>query len=256
MTNKVYLTIDQLQKKKENALKRPLIKLDGVNLPSSTSLQSQVVQIYDQGSEGSCTANSFCAAFQMMQSDKTFYPSRQYIYYKERLIEAGYDPTVITDSGANVLDGIEYAQQYGICSENLWPYELDNINTPPTLECDTDALSHKIGTSGSIQINDSNSIKQSLINGVPVMIAICVHESFELVQNGIIPMPNFQSRVDPILGGHEVLLVGYNDTTNSFQFLNSWGTSWGQNGFGYLPYEYVSNPNLTYSLSVIQKFND
>jgi hypothetical protein len=50
---------------------------------------------------------------------------------------------------------------------------------------------------------------------------------------------------DTIIGGHAVLIVGYNDVTKQFKFKNSWGTSWGNRGYGYLPYEYYLNGDLT-----------
>jgi hypothetical protein len=31
--------------------------------------------------------------------------------------------------------------------------------------------------------------------------------------------------------------IGYDDSTAHFKFVNSWGADWGDNGFGYLPYE-------------------
>jgi C1A family cysteine protease len=56
---------------------------------------------------------------------------------------------------------------------------------------------------------------------------------------------------DPVLGGHSVLIVGYDDarkitnpsskksTTGAFKIRNSWGPGWGEAGYGWLPYEYV-----------------
>lgn len=40
-------------------------------------------------------------------------------------------------------------------------------------------------------------------------------------------------------GGHVVLLVGYDASTQRFIFRNSWGPEWGSNGYGTLPVEYV-----------------
>jgi C1A family cysteine protease len=41
------------------------------------------------------------------------------------------------------------------------------------------------------------------------------------------------------LGGHAVLVVGYNKKTERFLVKNSWGPSWGQGGYFTLPFEYV-----------------
>jgi len=37
-----------------------------------------------------------------------------------------------------------------------------------------------------------------------------------------------------------MLAVGYSDEARLITFANSWGRQWGQNGFGYLPYDYFS----------------
>ncbi len=50
------------------------------------------------------------------------------------------------------------------------------------------------------------------------------------------------------LGGHAVLLAGFDDAAGGgaghFIVRNSWGTSWGDGGYGYLPYAYVAAHGL------------
>jgi C1A family cysteine protease len=41
------------------------------------------------------------------------------------------------------------------------------------------------------------------------------------------------------LGGHAVLVVGYRD--DNFIVQNSWGSDWGEDGFAYLPNDYVDH---------------
>jgi hypothetical protein len=88
-------------------------------LPVSFSLRDKVPEIYDQGDLGSCTANAFAASYRVLSSNE-FKPSRLWFYFYERLSE---DPTHqisnLTDSGANVIDGLDYVHQYGVCSEDL-----------------------------------------------------------------------------------------------------------------------------------------
>jgi C1A family cysteine protease len=54
-------------------------------------------------------------------------------------------------------------------------------------------------------------------------------------------MPGSQERV---LGGHAIVAVGYDDKTRLFKFRNSWGTGWGDKGYGHLPYAYLTDTNL------------
>ena len=46
--------------------------------------------------------------------------------------------------------------------------------------------------------------------------------------------------------------VGYDDFKKWFITMNSWGKSWGDKGFFYIPYDYLTNPNLASDFWVIQ----
>jgi C1A family cysteine protease len=214
-------------------------------LPSSSSLQSHCKVVYDQGQLGSCTANAFCGAHCILQDIKqgsvSFRPSRLYFYYKEREIEH----TVKSDSGAEVTDGESYVQKHGICSETSWPYDIKQYKVTPPSSCDHEAKDHKISSYRTIPINDQllTNIKQSIVNQVPVLIAISVYESFdsnETAQTGLVTIPKSSEKCE---GGHEMCLVGYDDSTKLFTVLNSWGTDWGQKGFCHIPYDYLMNPH-------------
>src|SRR5579871_6871754 len=227
-----YLSSDKLELKRQLATQRPTFSYkaaDDGRLPCMSSVKSQVRQVYDQGAEGSCTANAYCAAYCMLCPDKTFNPSRQYVYWKERFIENHDNPDNIHDSGANVADGITYVSQHGVCSEISWPYDVSKVDVEPPASCDTEAESHRLGTLNSITIGDNNSIKKSIMYGIPVMIAMAVYQSFDssfTAQTGIVKMPNPIKYGDPkdaqdaYLGGHELLIVGYQDFPGYFTILN------------------------------------
>jgi len=56
-----------------------------------------------------------------------------------------------------------------------------------------------------------------------------------------------------VLGGHALVLVGYNDSTSRFTFRNSWGASWGDAGYGTIPYAYLTSDNA-FQPSYVSKF--
>jgi hypothetical protein len=68
--------------------------------------------------------------------------------------------------------------------------------------------------------------------------------------NPNIPMPLPDSQIQ---GGHAVLICGYNDNTKMFILRNSWGNSWGNEGYGYIPYKYLLDPNLAGDFWTIRK---
>ena len=87
-------------------------------------------------------------------------------------------------------------------------------------------------------------MKAYLNFGFPFVVGITVYNSFEnatVNRSGIVPMPPV-NKFDKILGGHAVLVCGY--TTTHWICRNSWGTSWGDNGYFYLPYAYLTNKKL------------
>jgi C1A family cysteine protease len=98
------------------------------------------------------------------------------------------------------------------------------------------------------------SIKSALTTyNVPIVFGIMVYSSFmskEVSTTGMVPMPN--TKTETFLGGHCVVIVGYNDTTQRFTCAKSRGTSWGNKGYFYLPYNYVTNASLSGDFCVTQ----
>jgi C1A family cysteine protease len=71
-----------------------------------------------------------------------------------------------------------------------------------------------------------------------------VYESFEsddVALSGLVPLP---AAHESMLGGHAVLLVGYDHERKLFKVRNSWGPSWGDGGYFWMPYDYVCDPEL------------
>lgn len=206
------------------------------SLPSRVDLRPKMPPIYDQGQLGSCTANALAAAFDYIDNN-SWIPSRLFIYYNERVMEN----SVADDAGAEISDGVKSLEIYGVCKESSWPYDISKFTIKPSETCYSEALNNKAFTVENIH-SDTNSIKTSLAHGYPVVVGIEIYESFEsqeVTQSGIVPMPNVSS--EKYLGGHAVLIVGYDDSTSSWLMRNSWGTSWGMNGYFTLPYPYIKN---------------
>lgn len=212
--------------------------------------------IYDQGELGSCTANAIAAAYQfdeMKEKEKNiFIPSRLFIYYGEREMEG----TINEDSGAQIRDGITFINKVGVCPESIWPYNISKFATKPPQICYTTCKNHKCSSYKRI-VQNLSQLKQCLINGYPFVFGISVYESFEsqqVTQTGNVPMPRSDEQ---LLGGHAVMCVGFDDDKHVFIVRNSWGPNWGDKGYFYLPYNYVTNSNLSSDfwtiLSVIDK---
>jgi C1A family cysteine protease len=102
---------------------------------------------------------------------------------------------------------------------------------------------------------DLFALKSVLATAQPIVFGFTVYESFEssaVTASGIVPMPAPSERV---VGGHAVVLVGYNDAVDRFRVRNSWGTGWGQNGYFEMPYLYVTSGSLASDFWVVQQTN-
>ena len=221
-----------------------------VTLPQTVDLRSQFPPVYDQGNLGSCTANALCAVheFETVDEniDKGFKPSRLFLYYNERLVEN----TVNEDSGALLSDGIKCMKRYGVCSEKYCPYVIEKFTQRPSPQAYADALKQKVVTASNIH-QDVTSMKTSLYNKNPFVVGIAVYSSFEseeVAKTGLVPMP---SDNEECLGGHAIVCVGY--TKDHWIMRNSWGSSWGDKGYFYLPYLYLLDSNLSSDLWNISK---
>jgi len=221
-------------------------------LPKQVDLRNKCPVIYDQGNIGSCTAQALAAAFEIKDgTSNTFVPSRLFIYYNERLLEN----SVHEDSGALLSDGIKTLETYGVCNEKDWPYDTKNFKVKPPQKCYLDALQHRAYTVHNISC-DMNSMKTSLASGHPFVVGISIYESFEseeVSKTGIVPIPDTDS--ENCLGGHAVLVVGYNDKTQMWIVRNSWGEDWGDKGYFYLPYLYLMDAKLSSELWNITKIS-
>lgn len=211
-------------------------------LPPAIDLRSHCPTVYDQGDLGSCTANAICGAIeycQLKQKLNVFIPSRLFVYYQERVIEG----TVDSDAGAMIRDGIKAVNNVGVCPESVWPYNVNDFAEKPAAAAYQSATCHKV--MAYQRLNQTiTEMKQCLASGFPFTFGFTVYDSFEsdaVARDGLLPMPGPN---DTVLGGHAVLAVGYDDTQKHIIVRNSWGCGWGLQGYFYMPYEYISNPDL------------
>jgi C1A family cysteine protease len=218
-------------------------------------LRDECPAIYDQGHLGSCTANAlaFCYQYdeQHQKEPSQFIPSRLFIYYNERNMEGH----VLDDSGAEIHDGVQVLNTIGVCSETEWVYDISKFTIKPDENCYTNALLHKTSVYKPIQ-QDLSQLRLALIAGFPVVFGFSVYESFEspdVAKTGNMPIP---LPAEKLLGGHAVAAVGFDDTRQVFIVRNSWGASWGDKGYFYMPYAFITNPDMASDFWTITATHD
>lgn len=211
-------------------------------LPKKADLRQFCSPIENQGGLGSCTAQALVGNLEFLKTKvlnlKADF-SRLFVYYNERVIRH----TTQVDSGASLRDGIKTLVKLGACLEQYWPYNIKKFKLKPPVKAYKDALNYQILS--YFRIKTLAEMKHTLSLGFPFVFGFAVYESIEnkkVKKTGIIPFPEIGER---LLGGHAVMAVGYDDSHNWFIVRNSWSEKWGDSGYCYLPYSYLSSPMLT-----------
>jgi C1A family cysteine protease len=211
--------------------------------PSVIDWTRTMSPVKDQGSLGSCVGfaltamKEFQEVYERQLAGKEYGPttpelsnlSEQYVYWGAK----EFDPD--KSEGTSIRYAMQVLQKKGVPTEKFWPYS-DKTTGQPLAGSEEAAAWAKIGSYWRV-----TTLEEILtaLSKQPVPIGIEVFSEFEYVtSNGLVSLPNSNSRS---LGGHAICLVGYDDNKKLLKFKNSWGTGWGDNGYGYLPYEYFNH---------------
>lgn len=199
--------------------------------------------IYDQGETSTCTAQALATLLQFNRRSKKINdmePSRLFIYYNERVLENSTE----FDNGAELRDGIKSLARTGYISEDLWSFSPERIFERPDDPLYTRALRNRIADYYRINNTRITDIKACLAAGHLIVFGFNVFSSFYRADSngGYVPLPSPEN--DESMGGHAVLLVGYDDSTKNFIVRNSWGTDCGDRGYYYMKYDHITNPDM------------
>lgn len=227
----------------------------GFSLPAHVDLRAWCSPIENQGSLGSCSANAGAGVIEY--SERKAYgryidASRLFIYKTTRNLMG-----VTGDTGAWLRTVMAAFVLCGVPGENYWPYVIADFDKEPgpfvyAVADNYEALKYFChDPSGAVPANVLASVKKYLAAGIPSMFGFYGFPSFSNSNvKGGIPFPCPGERAQ---WGHAIVAVGYDDalkitntqcnktTTGALLIRNSWGTAWGDQGYGWLPYDYVLN---------------
>lgn len=224
-------------------------------IPRIVDFRQEMPEVWEQGYTSSCTSQCLSAAL-MHEREKQneiprFIPSRLFIYYNTRVLE----DTVNSDAGAYIRSSIKTVVKTGFCDEKLWPFDVNKILKQPPKIAYSKATLYKLLKYYRINNNNLDHLKLCLAAGYPFIFGSAIYDSFYNADSngGFVPMP---SRRDVMQGGHAMLACGYNDDTKMFVIRNSWGVNCGDRGYYYLPYDYVTNTNISDDFWTIRRTID
>lgn len=227
--------------------------VEAPKLPAAVDLRPWFSPIENQLNLGSCTANAAVGTleyFERRAFGKYLDASRLFVYKVTRDLLGWHG-----DTGAFLRTTMGELVLFGAPPEKYCPYNVTQFDVEPSafqyaLAGDYKAIKYfRLDPPGTAPATLLGRIKTGLAAGLPAMFGFTVFKSYS--QAGATGMIPFPAQGEASVGGHAIVAAGYDDTkviknmpsgpttTGAFLFRNSWGTAWGDHGYGWLPYEYV-----------------
>ena len=234
-------------------------KIPSKDKDPKVDLRKYVDRIYDQGELTSCSSNALCSAFSLEWKRQAkedgvkhvpFNPSRLFVFYNSRVCEGDTS----ADTGATLRFALLAMNYTGVCKEETWPYDETKFTVQPSVPAYQEGQKNKIVKYERLN-QDIHQFRACLKAGFPFAFVMEIYGSFlDLKKNkGVMPIPSQEElqQFSPLL--HAVLAVGYDDTKDQIIVLNSWGKKFGDNGYFYMPYAYITTPNRAFDFWKIER---
>lgn len=215
-------------------------------LPASADLSKWCSPVEDQQNIGSCTAHAGVGLLEYFENRAfgTFVDASHLFLYKVTRNLLGWSG----DTGGYLRTAMQAMVLFGVPPERYMPYDTAHFEDEPSAFLYSFAGNFKtiryyrLDPTGGARADILPRVKSFLAAGYPAMFGFTVY-NFGNAKGEF----TYPTQSDHVQGGHAVMAVGYDDVRKigkekgALKIRNSWGTSWGENGYGWLPYKYVTS---------------
>ena len=201
-----------------------------MNEPIRLNLTEFVTDARDQGRRYTCMAFAMTSAHELSLKVKNSL-SEDSLHWSSRKFGASKrGSTVVAASFALKEDGQAWAQD--------WPYdplinEDDAIYGPSLDLASTLPWQRANVLDASIAVAE---IKNALCSGFGVVVVLRMCQEFWSPVNGKLEIPTSPSWIQE---NHALSIVGFDDVEQEILLRNSWGTSWGAEGYAAASYSFL-----------------
>lgn len=233
----------------------PAATIYNYNLPENYDMSFYYPEVGNQESQGSCVA--FATGYAALTYKKAYEvdfnrTNNRYAYYQDannifspsfiyNQIHVDYSPG---GGGTYVSEAMDLLRNQGCATLAEMPYNgsVYNYYTQPTTAQLQSASKNKIYSWEYISSGNVNQMKIRLAENTPIVIVIPTYPDFDSLSkyNEIYDVVEDTDR-----GLHAVCLVGYSDEKQAFKLINSWGTDWGVDGYGWISYDLIEDLSTT-----------
>jgi len=189
--------------------------------------QDWVTPIKDQGACGSCWAFAAVATVEGAFNVQSGIHDMDLDLSEQELVSCSDAGTC--NGGYSEL-ALDYIIDEGVVNETCFSYEASDIACEL---CEGDPVRTRIREYIHVE-NSTEAYKSALIEYGPFVVGLDAPGDFLYYAGGIYE-PLEDRPWDGTLN-HAITLVGYNDTNGSWIIKNSWGTGWGEDGYGRVYY--------------------
>ena len=214
-------------------------------LPASVDLRQAWWTIGDQGNTGSCvgwaTAEGV-ARYHMVTANrlaKADQLSPRYVWMSSKETDQNTQrpETFIEEAGTSLKAAVDICRKYGVATMAQLPFNIATLMYAGLENAFyADVAQRKISAYFNL-LKDVNQWKSWLASHGPILAGLSVDQTWD---NATATHGNLDAFFpNTVRGGHAVAVVGYT-ATGRLIIRNSWGTSWGDHGFGYALPAYIA----------------